>query len=849
MTTTVPTTEPDQSRSPVSRRQRRHPDPRRLNPPTSPENPVSAVYPTLEMYPPGEKRSKGHMLRALPTPADLDETAWGICLSGGGIRSAAFALGAIQEMHQHDMICGDQKATYLAAVSGGGYLAGALTALAGDPNGVKAELDPGGKGLRPFEAGSPEERYLRDKAQYLSHGRGGPWAAVATYLLGVTLNLLVVFGALYVVGRAVGWFYGEFFPQFRRNFNETTCHVTRAACPILHVATPLPDWAFPVIGAMAAAAFAAGLLWASDARSLRARKLGPWLVRAACALVALAALLAVALTAIPHLLEFLRVDLPRLGVGKPPTGSSKTVSAKASQQAGTTLTWGALAALAGTLVTGLSGILSSARTVDKNLDAQATSLFKRFRGRLSRPLLRAAEWVTVPLLATFVVLAAIVWGAGMPPWRPGANFWLDGVAWWLAPLVIVAALWRWGNITAWSPHSFYRDRLGAAFNLEWRAADKSESSPTAVAYGSGCLDVAPRPDSPDIDTMQPSSTPKLLVCAAVNVTDYGATATGSRVSSFVLSSDWVGGPAVGAMPAHEYLARTSRRDRKLDLLTAVAISGGAVAPEMGRMTRTSLEKLLTLANIRLGVWIPNPRRVADGATLATKGPNMGRYRFRATPHYLVKELFGWNRLNAKYVYVSDGGHYENLGLVELLRRHCHYVWCIDAAGDGPATFNTLGQALALAHSELGVTVEDFRPADTIAPDPVSNQARVATGKPPLAKDTVCVGHILYPDGTKGTLVYIKAAVTADSPWDIRAFQESHPTFPCDPTSNQLYTGDRVDAYRALGTWAVQQAWAKVGPDFTNFRRRISRKPGTLRVASASTALFASLSMRRNHRAR
>jgi hypothetical protein len=766
------------------------------------------------------------VLRALPRAADLGEPAWGICLSGGGIRSASFALGAIQEMHRHDMICGEQKATYLAAVSGGAYVAGALTSLAGDPNGVNAEFGSGGtggKGLRPFEAGSPEERYLRDRAQYLSHGRGGLWAAVAAYLLGVILNFLVVFGALYVVGRAVGWFYRECFAQFRRDFRETTCRAGRAACPVLHVATPLPDWAGLVIAALAAGAVAGGLLWASDARSLRTRLLGPWLVRVACTLLAGAAFLAVALIAIPHLLEFLRVDLPSLGVGNPPTGTATTVSAKASRQAGSTLTWGALAALAGTIVTGLSGIVSSARSVDKNLDAQTTSLFKRLRGQLSRPLLHAAEWVAAPLLALFVVLAAIVWGAGMPPWRPGANIWLDGIAWWLAPLVVVASVWRWGNITAWSPHSFYRDRLGAAFNLAWRVADKSEYSPTAVAYGSRWLDVAARRYSPTLDAMQPASTPKLLVCAAVNVSDYGAGSTGSRVSSFIMSSDWVGGPAVGAIPARDYLARTATRGRKLDLLTAVAISGGAVAPEMGRMTRTSLEKLLTLANIRLGVWIPNPRRVADGSSLATKGRNKGRYRFRATPRYLVKELFGWNWLNAKYVYVSDGGHYENLGLVELLRLRCRYIWCVDAAGDGPGRFNTVGQALALAQSELGVTIHDFRPEEIIAPDPLSNQARVADGKPALAKDTVCVGHIRYPDGTEGTLVYIKAAVTADSPWAVRAFQESHPTFPCDPTSNQLYSGDRVDAYRCLGMWAVQQAWVKTGADFTRFRETISKR--------------------------
>jgi hypothetical protein len=496
-------------------------------------------------------------------------------------------------------------------------------------------------------------------------------------------------------------------------------------------------------------------------------------------------------------------------------------------------------AFIGTAFTGISGVLASVRSVDPSLNKQASSVLRRILDRFGHHLLHAAEAITIPVLAIFVALEAIVWGAGMPPWEDGWNTWTDGVEWWFLPAVVVALVWWRGNITAWSPHGFYRDRLGAAFNLRWHAHDQPGLSPTAMPLGSPdhrCyLDVRPRDDSTMLDSMQPAGTPELLVCASANVSDYGVTPTGAHVTSFVMSSRFIGGPGVGAMPTTTYLERTVNRTSNLNLLTAIAIAGGAVAPEMGRMTRPQLRKLLTVANIRLGVWLPNPRQVAAGAGVTfgkdlddklSERPPRYRYIHRANPLYLIKELFGWNSINGKYLYVSDGGHYDNLGLVELLRRGCKWIWCIDASGDPPGKFTTLGQALALAQGELGVTVTGLQPEETMASEPDEARARNDAGKPPLAKEPWCQGMIRYPDGNTGTLVYVKAAVTAATPWDVRSFQESNPTFPCDPTYNQLYTGDRVDAYRTLGSWAVSRAWQTVGSDFESFRnlRRASTPP-------------------------
>src|SRR5207249_3674790 len=78
------------------------------------------------------------------------------------------------------------------------------------------------------------------------------------------------------------------------------------------------------------------------------------------------------------------------------------------------------------------------------------------------------------------------------------------------------------------------------------------------------------------------------------------------------------------------------------------------------------------------------------------------------------------RADDRYVYLTDGGHYENLGLVELLRRKCRLVLCFDAAGDSLETCGTFVEALMLASEELGASIcidlSDLAPQPAPSPD-------------------------------------------------------------------------------------------------------------------------------------
>jgi hypothetical protein len=185
------------------------------------------------------------------------------------------------------------------------------------------------------------------------------------------------------------------------------------------------------------------------------------------------------------------------------------------------------------------------------------------------------------------------------------------------------------------------------------------------------------------------------------------------VTSFTFSPEAIGGPLVGGISTRAFEERLASRQRDFTLPAAVAMSGAAISPAMGRDTRRALRLLLAMANVRLGVWVPNPRRVdrwmertrygsrqlaehvhshdMGRVTTPLAGPSSHdppkeddfRRRFlvpRPRPWYLLKEMFGWNSVNDAYLYVTDGGHYENLGLVELLRRGCTEIFCFDASG-------------------------------------------------------------------------------------------------------------------------------------------------------------------------
>jgi hypothetical protein len=216
---------------------------------------------------------------------------------------------------------------------------------------------------------------------------------------------------------------------------------------------------------------------------------------------------------------------------------------------------------------------------------------------------------------------------------------------------------------------------------------------------------------------------------------------------------------------------------------------------MGRFRVGPTSMLLAFANLRLGVWLPNPR-YAGALDPTVQEPSFPRTGLG----YLVKEFLGIHDLTDPYLYVTDGGHWENTGLVELLRDPgIREVVCIDAdAGPGDA-LSSLGKALELAPMECDVRV-------WIDLDPMRAKPAGSVHSPAYAARTVNIGFFTRGrDVTdSGVLWYSKPGLTAGMPQNLLAFRETHADFPHVSTLNQFFDTASFQAYRDLGRYNARQ---------------------------------------------
>lgn len=246
----------------------------------------------------------------------------------------------------------------------------------------------------------------------------------------------------------------------------------------------------------------------------------------------------------------------------------------------------------------------------------------------------------------------------------------------------------------------------------------------------------------------------------------------------------------------------------ISLGTAITISGAAASPNMGSHSSPLVTFILTLLNVRLGAWLGNPGR-AGNATFALGTPN-----FSVGP--IIAEAFGLTNDKNPYVYLSDGGHFENLGLYEMVLRRCHYIVVSDAGEDPACSFVDLGESVRKIRIDLGISIE-FGPI-TIFP----------RGEIAALKDTghnCAIGRIRYSmvDGAgaqDGVLVYIKPACYGDEPRDIYEYFKTSKTFPHESTANQFFSESQFESYRMLGVHTMEKLCPDSGADFRNFVRVI-----------------------------
>ena len=235
----------------------------------------------------------------------------------------------------------------------------------------------------------------------------------------------------------------------------------------------------------------------------------------------------------------------------------------------------------------------------------------------------------------------------------------------------------------------------------------------------------------------------------------------------------------------------------ITLGTAIAISGAAASPNMGSYSEPSLAFLMTLFDVRLGWWMGNPRR------------KQWRYGSPAIGFaWLLRELLGAATDESKYLYLSDGGHFENLAIYELVRRRCKLIVACDASCDPNFDLADLHNAMERCRTDFGVEIS-LGDVATLKPAGPPGELR--------SKVHFVRGLVHYPDPEHGdgTIIYIKPTLVEGDPQDVLAYGKTNPHFPHDTTANQWFDEARFENYRALGETAGESAAGQIAQAIRN----------------------------------
>jgi hypothetical protein len=240
----------------------------------------------------------------------------------------------------------------------------------------------------------------------------------------------------------------------------------------------------------------------------------------------------------------------------------------------------------------------------------------------------------------------------------------------------------------------------------------------------------------------------------------------------------------------------------ISLGTAATISGAAANPNMGYYSASALVTFfMTFFNVRLGWWLGNPGRAGDKIISRWKGERrVYQYPYPKWSIWpLIAEALGRTDAESRYVNLSDGGHFENLGLYEMVLRRCHFIVVVDGAQDEAGEFDDLGNAVRKIRVDLGIPIR-FQSFKIF---PRSRKTKKGEGK------YVAVGEIDYKaidgeEAEQGVLIYIKPAIYGDEPRDVLNYAERNREFPHQTAVDQFFDESQFESYRRLGLHAVEE---------------------------------------------
>jgi hypothetical protein len=345
---------------------------------------------------------------------------------------------------------------------------------------------------------------------------------------------------------------------------------------------------------------------------------------------------------------------------------------------------------------------------------------------------------------------------------------------------------RFVNVNKYSLHSMYRARIIRAY----LGASRTNRRPNRFTGFDPADNVGlARLRGPNCFGQPRTALLHVVNCALNLVTGEELAWQERKAESFTMTPLHCGSGRLGYRRSEEY---GRSQNRAVSLGTAVAISGAAASPNMGYHSSPLVSFLMTLFNARLGWWLGNPGPAGEQT-----------YRFshpRSTLRPLLDEALGLTTDRNPHVYLSDGGHFDNLGLYEMVRRRCPIMVVSDAGCDPDLSLEDLGNAVRKIRIDFGIPIEF--PSMSIGLDGAKRH-RFAVG-------IVGYSRVDGPDARDGLLLHLKPVLLGDEPSDVRSYARAHRDFPHQPTSDQWFSESQFESYRALGLHTVESVLEELG---------------------------------------
>jgi len=357
-------------------------------------------------------------------------------------------------------------------------------------------------------------------------------------------------------------------------------------------------------------------------------------------------------------------------------------------------------------------------------------------------------------------------------------------------IVIGVVMARFIPVNKFSLHGMYRERLVRAFLGASRRAGERRPNPFTG------FDPA---DNLPMQALSNVGRPFHVVNTTLNrVAEKGLAMQFRKAESFSITPLHAGSATLDAYrPSSGYADERMGRSAEtsgITLGTALAISGAAASPNMGAKSSPATTFLMTMFNARLGVWLGNPGP-SGASTWQRSEPGTG-----VGP--LLRELFGLTTDCNPYIYLSDGGHFENLALWEMVMRRCRFILVSDAGCDPKYTFGDLANAIRMIRIDHGVPIAFDRGLNI--------GDRQAGGTRPFAIGRIQYSAVDGPLAEDGILIYVKASLSGKEPVDVANYAKDCPDFPHESTADQWFTEAQFESYRMLGYSSIMQIEA---PDY------------------------------------